>query len=239
MSNFSKFLQQGDVDDLAVVVAFDPGGTTGWCAMAVEPQWFTNAQDGIVRDSMAHIEYGQIDCDPPGLGLSMMHQGHPGLNMAGEKAGVKKMLSLCDFIFPKATIVLEDFIPDFKKMDQARHTLSPVRIISAFSYGLDEDLGASDFSRIHIQNRSLAKTTCTDVRLRHWGLFDSGSGGHARDATRHAYYFLKDARGHSVEAAERRWRGWPHLFGDPQYQASNTGRTPRQSIRDRPLGERI
>jgi len=182
---FQKFLQHGDVNDLAVVLAFDPGGTTGWCAMAVEPRYLDRLDGeygateslGVVGDGLAHIEYGQIDCDPPGIGLAQMHNGHTDLN---ESRG---------------------------------------------------------FSRIHVQNRSLAKTTCSDIRLKHWGLYDHSSGAHARDATRHAYYFLRDRRGSSVEAAEKRWRAWPHLFADPAI--SETKNAYKEAPKKKQMGERI
>lgn len=220
---FQRFFE-GDTDKLAVVVAFDPGGTTGWCALGVQPEalwgngeWESQQNTAPLWANVCHAEYGQIDCDPPGMGLAQMHNGHPGLSLSGEITGVKQMVNLASVIFPKAAVVLEDFIVDFKQITSERSALSPVRLISAFSYGISEndiDDGSS-LSRIHIQNRSLAKTTCTDTRLRHWGLHDSGGGKHARDATRHAYYFLRDCQGPSMKAAEKRWRAWPHLFRDP------------------------
>ena len=68
---------------------------------------------------------------------------------------------------------------------------------------------------IFLQNRSPVKTTCTDERLKRWNLYDRSSGPHARDATRHAFYFLRDCRGSNMEAKQKRHLAWPHLYEDP------------------------
>jgi squalene cyclase len=48
--------------------------------------------------------------------------------------------------------------------------------------------------RVILQNRAIAKSTATDDRLKAWGLYDTNSGPHARDATRHAITALRRAR---------------------------------------------
>lgn len=242
MGNYSKFFP-GNLDNLATLIAFDPGGTTGWTALAVSPDWFTNPPppNGLERESLLHIEYGQINCMtvPDGVAVEAeMHQGHPGMNTAAENYGVSKMLTLANVIFPKSAIVLEDFIVDFEQITKSRDALSPVRIISAFSHGLwaDAPMGMNR-NRMWIQNRSLAKTTCNDLRLRNFGLYDSSSGAHARDATRHAFYFLRDCRGNSMDAQEKRWRAWPHLFTDPVVREIQNSYP--DSRKTKKLGERI
>jgi hypothetical protein len=201
---------------LATVVAFDPGETTGWCVMSVE-KW---ALDMIIVEkvplekSLVHIAYGQILC-------------------LDENDGVSRMLDVWAQS-PLACVVHEDFIIDFHKIDQARHTLSPVRITAKFEFGAY--LQGLNEEQIFIQNRSPVKTTCTDERLKNWGLYDRHSGKHARDATRHAYYFLRTCRGNSLAAEEARWKAWPWLFPDPLPEHTKHG-TFR--MRKRPEGERI
>lgn len=253
MGNFSKFCDGGvNIDNLATIIAFDPGGTTGFCVLSIPPEALAEPGMDLNAHSFSHIEYGQI-ASQGNVSASAYeaetHQGHPGLNMYGENEAVKKMLAMATTIFPKAAIVFEDFIVDFKQITKARDALSPVRIISAFSYALwsdDSRLGLRNLETGRyvtrapwIQNRALAKTTCTDTRLRHWGLYDERSGAHARDATRHAFYFMRDCEGNSLSAQEKRWRAWPHLFKDPraflgvENQADNRRKTKKK------LGERI
>lgn len=147
------------------VLAFDPGQTTGWCYMKM-PTGLPRL-DGF--SSLTGFKYGQIDC-------------------LDENEGVLSMLALAGQ-YRNAAVVLESFTPDHR-MDKARHTLSPVRISAGFVYGLWRDYNDG----VIYQSASQAKTTCTDGRLKLWGLYDRNSGLHARDATRHAFYYLRIAR---------------------------------------------
>lgn len=184
--------------------------------MGILPGWLDgsikSAQD--LQDVIAYIDYGQIDCVAGG-GFDDTAHKHAGISFGPEAVGVSKMMDII-WKFPNAAIVVEDFIIDFSKIDQARHTLSPVRIMSMLSYAMYIDAEMPFYSRLFVQGRSMAKTTCNDPRLRRWGLFDAKGGRHARDATRHAFYFLRTCRGNSVKAQENRWRAWPEKFADPQ-----------------------
>mgnify|MGYP003514018621 FL=1 len=225
--------------DLCTVLAFDPGETTGWCVISVKPLWFNGFHDygGTPLESFDLFRYGQIDCVSKDLdGWFGTAQKHAGINMAGENAGIEMMVGMACYAYPKSVVVVEDFIPDMKRMDQARHTLSPVRITAGLSFGMSQELSHGRLSdeRIFIQNRSLAKTTCTDDRLKRWGMYDSKSGAHARDATRHAYYFLRDCMGDNHKAAFKRHLAWPHLFDDPA-NVDEISRPPRK----KKLGEII
>lgn len=268
------------------VLAFDPGGTTGWCAMQapaklliggeylVEESKENTPWDGRLEtlrkaadklDKSAHIEdekvywknaaqeqwesyirwtTGQIDCEAMTFDDAEANvKKHNGLMIAAEDRGVGIMVQLAREEYPDSAIVMEDFILDFKKADMKRETLSPVRLTSAFSYGLYIDAQDEEYSvknsGIFIQGRSNVKTTCTDERLKNWGLYDRYSGDHARDATRHAYYFLRASRGGSFEAAQKRYDAWPHLFQDPYEMFPDKKRTKSKTDVVKKLGERI
>ena len=233
----------GRYDDLAVVVAFDPGGTTGWCALGVDPTVLNkpdfpgenkNKEALPLHECLVLKRYGEIDCmgrktEPPRISHAV--------NMGGENSGVHQMLSIVLAEYPKSAIVLEDFILDFRKADKTRDLLSPVRLTAAFSYALwraDPMVLGAGLDRINIQDRSNPKTTCTDDRLRNWGLYDRHSGPHARDAMRHAFYFLRQRRGSGLMEREKRYFAWPNLFNDPAVPAYLANRT-----KVRKPGERI
>lgn len=213
MSSFARFAKYPEY--LANVIAFDPGGTTGYCVMGTYPDALENSGDLPLEQCLDHIDYGEIDCGSrhgqTGVG---MERGHDGLNMPGEVDGIIRMINLAEE-YPYSAIVFEDFILDMRKANSGRDLLTPVRIISGFVTLMSYSFGSDSLKRIFIQNRSLAKTTCTDVRLKHWGLYDGHSGPHARDAIRHAFYFLRSSRGNGNDFCVKRHSAWPYLFDDP------------------------
>lgn len=234
MPNFSRFTEYPDY--LAAVVAFDPGGTTGYCIMGVYPEALEKYDENL-EECLEHVDYGVIDCGSrhgqTGVGMS---RGHDGLNLPGENDGIIRMVNIAEE-YPKAAIVLEDFVLDVHKANRGRDLLTPVRIISGFTGLLHYCFGPKQLDRIFIQNRSLAKTTCTDNRLKNWGLYDGKSGPHARDATRHAYYFLRSCRGDGIDARTKRYFAWPHLYSDPEIAAR--AKNPKNITPQQITGQRV
>jgi hypothetical protein len=201
------------------VIAFDPGETTGWARLSVsasilarEPNGPTGYDHAPLHLCLTKVNYGEIDCRAviSDSAENEVHK-HAGLNVYGESKGVVEMIGMFERE-SYSVAVIEDFVLDPRKATMGRDLLTPVRIISSFSYGM-WCLGRD--SDIFVQNRSPVKTTCTDDRLKRWGLYDRNSGPHARDAVRHGYYFLRNCRGDSGNARELRWRAWPNIFDDP------------------------
>ena len=206
---------------MPTIIGVDPGQTTGVVMLSVDADALLGAKhtgDGLQHHIRIERSF-QVDCTPP-----------------WENKGAETIANLA-IGYANAAIACEDFIIDFKKIDQQRSTLSPVRIIAKIEYALwrvgaeYSDKSAIGDSRINFQSASLAKTTCTDERLKEWGLYDRTSGVHARDAMRHAFFFLRACRGNSIKAAEKRWKAWPHIYPDPQIRPN--------PARNRKLGDRI
>lgn len=240
---------------MATVLAFDPGGTTGWCAMSV-PAKLLIGGEFLVEDSAENtywqnadtaewLDYvsfttGEIDCQEMTFAdAEHSVRRHNGLTIMSENRGVDAMLQFAIETYHDSAIVLEDFILDFKKADMKRETLSPVRLIASFSFGLYSQGEQNSQGRIFIQGRSNVKTTATDERLKNWGLYDRYSGRHARDATRHAVYFLRGSRGGTFEACQKRADAWPHLFPDPYTLDKFSNKKPPKKNVIKKLGERI
>lgn len=201
-------------DELAIVVAFDPGGTTGFCVLGVAPDALvTNGTP--LEQSLLHAEYGEIDCGTrhgqTGVGMA---RGHDGLNLPGEIDGIVRMINIWEE-YDSPAVVLEDFVLDVHKANRGRDLLTPVRIIAGFTTLMHYSFGIGVLDGLFIQNRSLAKTTCTDERLMTWNLYDRNSGPHARDALRHAFYFLRSCCGNSPDSQLKRHLAWPQFFDDP------------------------
>lgn len=204
--------------DVCYVVAFDPGQTTGWCVMGVEKDVLYGARhvNDKLHEQLEVFKTGEITCLGP-------QNGWDSRGALSENNGVFRMADMAT-TYDKPAIVFEDFIIDFNQVTMSRSALSPVTVMAKFEmYYQSHNYGNSDhpkydiraMDRIFRQNRSPVKTTCTDDRLKNWNLYDRNSGPHARDAIRHAYYFLRNCRGSSIKAREARWRAWPQFFNDP------------------------
>ncbi|WGH22066.1 RuvC-like resolvase [Gordonia phage MerCougar] len=188
------------------IIAFDPGGTTGWSLMRLDP---VKLLDKTVRpnDVVTRWCHGEIDCGAQSgsAGTSAIAQGGDlGHSETGEAAGV----FLCERLIrkvagiPRTVVVVEDFI--LRTQTKGRDALSPVRITG----GLDQLLweGKNVPYPLVKQQPSEAKASVTDERLKLWGFYDSGSR-HARDADRHALLFLRKVRA----SRAKMFAAWPLL----------------------------
>jgi hypothetical protein len=171
------------------VIGIDPGKTTGWCRLTVPfKSIYGNAQSEILEWDFGELhkdENAMVDelCLLARTTQSLAYLTGPGL-------------------------VCEDWSidPRFKSTDP--ESLSPVRIAAALGYAVY--LGKAGDSKLVLQDRSLAKSTATDDRLRAWGLYEPGSD-HIRDATRHAVTALRRAKA----KPEFRDRLWVRQLGVP------------------------
>jgi len=153
------------------VVAYDPGGVTGWAVFTVHPDALTDPEIRVMNNVLYHgcgefygDEYKQVD----------------------------QMLELAD-AWPDAALVTENFVlydSSAGRKDDALLTL--VRLNAALSYELrrhDRD------RRLFRQNAALAKDSMGDDRLKLCGYYNCSKGSaHARDADRHALLFLRSLK---------------------------------------------
>lgn len=159
-----------DLCDSPVVIALDPGGTTGWSIMQVHPESLIDPQCPI----LSNIDYWQH-----------------GQFTGNENRQAKEAAELIEQ-WPGAAVVIEDFI--LRKFLQDRDLLAPVRITARVEYALY--LRGQSFFK---QQPSEAKGVATDDRLKAWKLYRSeGAEQHARDADRHAITWLRKAKERSV-----------------------------------------
>lgn len=149
------------------VVAFDPGGTTGWAVLSVHPDAVRDQRCSIL-DNVTHAAWGQFT--------------------GNEFVQVDAMVALCAQWLGAARVT-EQFI--LLKSTTDDRLLSPVRINAALRYGLHISSKGVD-RHVHNQTASMAKTTMTDERLVYGGYLEGTRGApHARDALRHAFTFWK------------------------------------------------
>lgn len=173
----------------ATTVWTDPGGTTGWGVMSVNPSVLTN------NNRPLHLCIEHWVC---------------GESTGNEDQMASEMLELYD-MWDDAAIGMEKF-----HVRQMAVELSPERIRAKVEYGLwlaekweAEDVGreVGRPRRLWLQEPSLAKSTLTDDRQRDYKLWEPGKD-HKRDAIKHCYTFLQRARQHP----RMRFYAWPNLY---------------------------
>lgn len=173
----------------APVIALDPGQTTGWSLMVVHPESLIDPKEKVLESITTH-HHGQVKSVWDDYTMT-----------DGESIAVDDLWHFIE-AWPEAAIVMEDFI--IRINDRSRQFLSPVRIMARIDYLLWKH-GRTSFR----QSPSDAKNTCSDARLKEWGLYDSYGGlNHARDADRHALLFLRKCKQNDA----MRRKAWPHLF---------------------------
>jgi hypothetical protein len=106
--------------------------------------------------------------------------------------GLALSQQLAEFSGP---VVIEDFV--LRQYSADRDLLAPVRITSRIEQTIDlllqygyEPEDRRGVLPIFKQLPALAKSTCTDARMRRWGVWTPGRP-HANDALRHSITFLR------------------------------------------------
>lgn len=172
-----RALRRSATDRVLSVLAFDPGGSTGWALF-----WFPerNLYTGDILDDLEFDNgeiYGEDDV---------------------QCRQIRPMLARHD-----GPLILEDFV--LRQFRQDRDLLSPVRMISRIELLNEsripravtkvEELNDAHYQLpLFKQQPAMAKGTATDARMRSWGLWTPGKP-HANDATRHCITFIRRARG--------------------------------------------
>lgn len=224
-----------DPRELAMVLAFDPGGITGWCAIGVKPDDMIE-NSSPAWENIVYMNYGEISSYHA---TDESFVNFKGFNLMGENTAVADMSQLAGVEWPDSAIVLEDFVLDPNLANSGRDLLTPVRLIAAFSYAMTIEHDSPLYQRTFIQNRSPVKTTITNDRLKHWKLFEPHPRDHIRDATRHALYFLRNAWGQNMDAREIRHKAWPRHFASPFVELGNANEGPKKRNRKRTVNPRI
>lgn len=168
------------------VLAYDPGGTTGWAIACIKPRDLLSDKPFHYR-LLTHYAYGQIIGD--------------------EMTQIDELVELVD-IWPHAAVVGESFVQKIKNTGlETDVAYSPVRINATVKWWL-----ATEDRYLFKQSAQQAKSKWTDDRLENVKLNTDGghAGRHARDGARHAMLFLARAR----DQKGLRHRAWPQFFNE-------------------------
>lgn len=179
--------------DILPILAFDPGGTTGW-SLLVLPKLirgkdvFSWNLETILRSKVSW-EHGELN------------------GLHNEDEAVYQMATLASKN-PSAAIVVEDFILRYDRKEKSRDLLSPVRVTAKLETYLWRQ-----HRPMFKQQASQAKPVVTDERLALWGCkVQDGLNDHARDADRHALLFMRRCIG--TKGVALKHAAWPHIYAD-------------------------
>lgn len=179
-----------------VIFALDPGGGTGWSALKVPVArlvatgatrtlpWCRWRHGAVLRSGalgVGHLATAISDSRHVTLIMDQARTIHQEFVFLADEEDQEKGWESDVFVF-----VFESFSLRLLTMDT--NLLSPVRVLDRV---LDRLWLAESRIPIFFQSPSEAKTSVTDDRLKRWSMYDSHSGEHARDADRHAIYFLR------------------------------------------------
>jgi hypothetical protein len=177
-------VRKQDNNSWCEVLAFDPGGTTGWSVMCIRPKDLVSQRE-ITRKLLTHFASGQI--------------------VGGEHEQVDQCVELVD-IWPHAAVVSESFHQRIRNTGlETDPAYSPVRINATLKWWL-----ATEDRYLFKQSPSDAKKAWDDERLEEVKLDPEGghANRHARDGVRHAALFLNRARAQKG----LRHTAWPQFF---------------------------
>lgn len=169
------------------VLAYDPGGTTGWAVFCIKPKDLLSEKP-LSRRLLTHYAAGQI--------------------VGSEMTQVDQLVELVD-IWPRAAVVGESFVQRIRNTGlETDEAYSPVRINATVKWWL-----ATEDRYLFKQTPSMAKDKWTDDRLLRAKLDPDPDGPkaherHARDGCRHAALFLNRAR----DQKGLRHTAWPQFF---------------------------
>lgn len=194
----------------ASILALDPGGTTGWAIMCIDPAALADPAVKIL-DSIYHWSQGQIVGD--------------------DNEQTDQIADLFD-AWHNVPVVLERFI--LRKFLKSSELLSPVRISARVEYlaargGYGRRKRYAPRPYVY-QNVDAALQTATDARLKDWGLYLGDGEEHARDATRHAITLLRNSKEQRIQKLKPYL--WPHWYGpEGPFAAVRAGRTAPGAVR--------
>lgn len=173
--------------DWCAVLAYDPGGTTGWSVLCVKPRDLLNVKKPINSRLFQHIASGQI--------------------VGSEHAQIDQLTEIID-MWPEAAVLGESFVQRIRNTNlETDPAYSPVRINAVLKWWL-----ATEDRFLFKQSPDMGKSSWTDPMLVKSKMEPGGGykNRHARDAMRHGLTFIERAR----KQKGLRHAAWPKFYND-------------------------
>lgn len=180
--SYSDVIQMSMESAPLAIIGVDPGVTTGVAIATLQRK-----EIGSLTD--VFVEMGQLSYGFSGNGFDIIESASAEEGEAKVAAEIAQLVRTAVLHGSRVVLVIEDFI--VRRFDSSRDFLSPVRITARIQQELFNDTICQGVT-VAMQSPSDAKQTCTDKRMKKWGIQPkTHKDRHGLDAARHCVLFIR------------------------------------------------
>lgn len=180
--SYSDVIQMSTESAPLAIIGVDPGVTTGVAIATLQRK-----EIGSLTDMF--VEMGQLSYGFSGNGFDIIESASAEEGEAKVAAEIAQLVRTAVLHGSRVVLVIEDFV--VRRFDSSREFLSPVRITARIQQELFNDTICQGVT-VAMQSPSDAKQTCTDERMKKWGIQPkTHKDRHGLDAARHCVLFIR------------------------------------------------
>jgi gp68 len=180
--SYSDVIQMSMESAPLAIIGVDPGVTTGVAIATLQRK-----EIGSLAD--VFVEMGQLSYGFSGNGFDIIESASAEEGEAKVAAEIAQLVRTAVLHGSRVVLVIEDFV--VRRFDSSREFLSPVRITARIQQELFNDTICQGVT-VATQSPSDAKQTCTDERMKKWGIQPKiHKDRHGLDAARHCVLFIR------------------------------------------------
>lgn len=180
--SYSDMIQMSMESAPLAIIGVDPGVTTGVAIATLQRK-----EIGSLAD--VFVEMGQLSYGFSGNGFDIIESASAEEGEAKVAAEIAQLVRTAVLHGSRVVLVIEDFV--VRRFDSSREFLSPVRITARIQQELFNDTICQGVT-VAMQSPSDAKQTCTDERMKKWGIQPkTHKDRHGLDAARHCVLFIR------------------------------------------------
>ena len=180
--SYSDVIQMSMESAPLAIIGVDPGVTTGVAIATLQRK-----EIGSLAD--VFVEMGQLSYGFSGNGFDIIESASAEEGEAKVAAEIAQLVRTTVLHGSRVVLVIEDFV--VRRFDSSREFLSPVRITARIQQELFNDTICQGVT-VAMQSPSDAKQTCTDERMKKWGIQPkTHKDRHGLDAARHCVLFIR------------------------------------------------
>jgi len=180
--SYSDVVQMSMESAPLAIIGVDPGVTTGVAIATLQRK-----EIGSLAD--VFVEMGQLSYGFSGNGFDIIESASAEEGEAKVATEIAQLVRTAVLHGSRVVLVIEDFV--VRRFDSSREFLSPVRITARIQQELFNDTICQGVT-VAMQSPSDAKQTCTDERMKKWGIQPkTHKDRHGLDAARHCVLFIR------------------------------------------------